>query len=82
MVTAWCKRYSRLPVIVKLTPNITDITLLKPLLALFVQQTLDTLLLEHDRRSLSVYFLLDEFRQLKKLSEITSKLPYVAGYNV
>ena len=25
MVTAWCKTYSRLPVIVKLTPNITDI---------------------------------------------------------
>jgi dihydropyrimidine dehydrogenase (NAD+) subunit PreA len=25
MVTAWCKHYSRLPVIVKLTPNITDI---------------------------------------------------------
>ena len=25
MVTAWCKLYSRLPVIVKLTPNITDI---------------------------------------------------------
>jgi dihydropyrimidine dehydrogenase (NAD+) subunit PreA len=25
MVTEWCKRYSRLPVIVKLTPNITDI---------------------------------------------------------
>ena len=25
MVTAWCKRYSSLPVIVKLTPNITDI---------------------------------------------------------
>ena len=24
-VTAWCKQYSRLPVIVKLTPNITDI---------------------------------------------------------
>ena len=24
-VTAWCKHYSRLPVIVKLTPNITDI---------------------------------------------------------
>ncbi|UCI22856.1 type IV secretory system conjugative DNA transfer family protein (plasmid) [Mesorhizobium sp. B2-1-8] len=65
-----------------LAPNITDITLLKPLLALFVQQTLDTLLLEHDRRPLQVYFLLDEFRQLKKLSEITSKLPYVAGYNI
>ncbi len=25
MVTAWCKQWSRLPVIVKLTPNITDI---------------------------------------------------------
>ncbi|TIU66547.1 MAG: type IV secretory system conjugative DNA transfer family protein, partial [Mesorhizobium sp.] len=70
------------PISIYLAPNITDITLLKPLLALFVQQTLDTLLLEHDRRSLSVYFLLDEFRQLKKLSEITSKLPYVAGYNI
>ncbi|MBP6903193.1 MAG: NAD-dependent dihydropyrimidine dehydrogenase subunit PreA [Burkholderiaceae bacterium] len=31
MVTAWCKQYSRLPVIVKLTPNITDIR--KPALA-------------------------------------------------
>ena len=28
MVAAWCKQYSKLPVIVKLTPNITDI--LKP----------------------------------------------------
>jgi dihydropyrimidine dehydrogenase (NAD+) subunit PreA len=27
MVTAWCKQYSRLPVIVKLTPNITDVRL-------------------------------------------------------
>ncbi|MDR3369786.1 NAD-dependent dihydropyrimidine dehydrogenase subunit PreA [Rhodoferax sp.] len=27
MVTEWCKRYSKLPVIVKLTPNITDIRL-------------------------------------------------------
>jgi dihydropyrimidine dehydrogenase (NAD+) subunit PreA len=25
MVTAWCKQYSKLPVIVKLTPNITDV---------------------------------------------------------
>jgi dihydropyrimidine dehydrogenase (NAD+) subunit PreA len=25
MVTRWCKKYSRMPVIVKLTPNITDI---------------------------------------------------------
>ena len=27
MVTAWCKQYSKLPVIVKLTPNITDVKL-------------------------------------------------------
>ena len=27
MVTAWCKQYSKLPVIVKLTPNISDIRL-------------------------------------------------------
>ena len=27
MVTAWCKHYSTLPVIVKLTPNITDVRL-------------------------------------------------------
>ncbi len=27
MVTAWCKHYSNLPVIVKLTPNITDVRL-------------------------------------------------------
>ena len=25
MVTAWCKRHSKLPVIVKLTPNVTDV---------------------------------------------------------
>ena len=65
-----------------LVPNVTDITLLRPLLALFVQQTLDTLMLEHTERSVPVYFLLDEFRQLKKMNEITTRLPYVAGYNV
>jgi type IV secretion system protein VirD4 len=70
------------PVSIYLAPNITDITLLKPLLALFVQQTLDMLMLEHTARSVPVYFLLDEFRQLKKMSEITTKLPYVAGYNI
>lgn len=70
------------PISIYLAPNITDITLLRPLLALFVQQTLDTLMLEHDERSVPVYFLLDEFRQLKKMSEITTKLPYVAGYNI
>lgn len=70
------------PVSIYLAPNITDVTLLKPLLALFVQQTLDALLLEHGSRSVPVYFLLDEFRQLRKMSEITTKLPYVAGYNI
>jgi type IV secretion system protein VirD4 len=70
------------PISIYLAPNITDITLLKPLLALFVQQTLDTLMLEHSTRSVPVYFLFDEFRQLKKMSEITTKLPYVAGYNI
>lgn len=72
----------RRPISIYLAPNVTDITLLRPLLALFVQQTLDTLMLEHAERSVPVYFLLDEFRQLKKMSEITTKLPYVAGYNV
>ncbi|MBP0440418.1 type IV secretory system conjugative DNA transfer family protein [Tianweitania sediminis] len=70
------------PISIYLAPNVTDITLLRPLLALFVQQTLDTLMLEHSERSVPVYFLLDEFRQLKKMTEITTKLPYVAGYNV
>lgn len=72
----------RRPISIYLAPNVTDITLLRPLLALFVQQTLDTLMLEHADCSVPVYFLLDEFRQLKKMSEITTKLPYVAGYNV
>jgi len=70
------------PISIYLAPNITDVTLLKPLLALFVQQALDIVLLEHGRRTVPVYFLLDEFRQLKKLSEITARLPFVAGYNV
>lgn len=72
----------RRPISIYLAPNVTDITLLRPLLALFVQQTLDTLMLEHAERSVPVYFLLDEFRQLRKMNEITTKLPYVAGYNV
>ena len=72
----------RRPISIYLAPNVTDITLLRPLLALFVQQTLDTLMLEQTERAVPVYFLLDEFRQLKKMNEITTKLPYVAGYNV
>ncbi|SDA92380.1 type IV secretory system conjugative DNA transfer family protein [Mesorhizobium qingshengii] len=70
------------PISIYLAPNITDLTLLKPLLSLFIQQTLDVLLLAHDPHVVPVYFLLDEFRQLRKLSEITSKLPYVAGYKI
>lgn len=72
----------RRPISIYLAPNVIDITLLRPLLALFVQQTLDTLTLEHTDRCVPVYFLLDEFRQLKKMCEITTKLPYVAGYNI
>ena len=72
----------RRPISIYLAPNVTDITLMRPLLALFVQQTLDTLMLGLTERSIPVYFLLDEFRQLKKMNEITTKLPYVAGYNV
>lgn len=70
------------PISIYLAPNISDLALLKPLLSLFIQQTLDVLLLTHDPRAIPVYFLLDEFRQLRKLSEITSKLPYVAGYRI
>ncbi|MBZ9858028.1 type IV secretory system conjugative DNA transfer family protein [Mesorhizobium sp. CA13] len=70
------------PISIYLAPNITDVAMLKPLLSLFVQQTLDTLLLAQDPKSLPIYFLLDEFRQLRKVTEITSKLPYVAGYNI
>jgi type IV secretion system protein VirD4 len=65
-----------------LVPSIADITLLKPLLSLFVQQALDVLTITHDPRALPVYFLLDEFRQLKKMTEITTKLPYVASHNI
>ncbi|WP_114217125.1 type IV secretory system conjugative DNA transfer family protein [Ochrobactrum sp. 3-3] len=72
----------RRPISIYLAPNITDITLLRPLLTLFVQQVMDILTLEHDPKSLPVYFLLDEFRQLKKMDEIMTKLPYVAGYNI
>ncbi|TPN37919.1 type IV secretory system conjugative DNA transfer family protein [Mesorhizobium sp. B2-3-3] len=70
------------PISIYLAPNITDVALLKPLLSLFIQQTLDVLLRAHDPKAVPVYFLLDEFRQLRRLSEITSRLPYVAAYNI
>ncbi len=73
---------NRKPMSIYLAPNITDITLLQPLLTLFVQQVLNQLMLEHNPRALPVYCLLDEFRQLKKMDEVMTKLPYVAGYNI
>ena len=72
----------RRPISIYVAPNITDVVLLKPLLTLFVQQTLDILMRERRSKSLPVYFLLDEFRQLKKMSDITDKMPYVAEYNI
>ncbi|PWE53684.1 conjugal transfer protein TraG [Metarhizobium album] len=72
----------RRPVTVYLAPNITDMTILRPLLTLFVQQVMDLLTRKYDPKALPVLFLLDEFRQLKKMDEILNKLPYVAGYNI
>ncbi|WP_117196079.1 type IV secretory system conjugative DNA transfer family protein [Rhizobium terrae] len=72
----------RRPVTIYLAPNITDMTILRPLLTLFVQQVMDLLTREYDPTALPVYFLLDEFRQLKKMDEILNKLPYVAGYGI
>jgi type IV secretion system protein VirD4 len=72
----------RRPISIYLAPNITDITLVKPLLTLFVQQLMDILTLQHDPNALPVFFLLDEFRQLKRMDEIMTKLPYVAGYKI
>ncbi|OWV96882.1 type IV secretory system conjugative DNA transfer family protein [Rhizobium sp. R693] len=72
----------RRPVTIYLAPNITDMTVLRPLLTLFVQQVMDLLTREHNPDALPVYFLLDEFRQLKRMDEVLNKLPYVAGYNI
>jgi type IV secretion system protein VirD4 len=72
----------RRPVSIYLAPNIGDVTILRPLLTLFVQQSMDLLTRDFDPSALPAYFLLDEFRQLKKMDEIMNKLPYVAGYNI
>lgn len=72
----------RRQVSIYLAPNISDITILRPLLTLFVQQSMDLLTRDFDPTALPVYFLLDEFRQLKRMDEIMNKLPYVAGYNI
>ena len=72
----------RRPVTIYLAPNITDMTILRPLLTLFVQQLMDLLTREHDPNAVPVYFLLDEFRQLKRMDEVLNKLPYIAGYNI
>jgi type IV secretion system protein VirD4 len=72
----------RRPVSIYLAPNISDVTILRPLLTLFVQQSMDLLTRDFDPGALPAYFLLDEFRQLKRMDEIMNKLPYVAGYNI
>jgi type IV secretion system protein VirD4 len=72
----------RKPMSIYLAPNVADMTLLMPLLRLIIQQTLDQLVLNHDAKARPVLFLLDEFRQLGKMNEIVSKLPFVAGYNI
>ncbi|NTB87668.1 type IV secretory system conjugative DNA transfer family protein [Agrobacterium tumefaciens] len=72
----------RRPVSIYLAPNISDVTILRPLLTLFVQQSMDLLTRDFDPSALPAYFLLDEFRQLKRMDEIMNKLPYVAGYNI
>lgn len=72
----------RRPVSIYLAPNISDVTILRPLLTLFVQQSMDLLTREFDPGAVPAYFLLDEFRQLKRMDEIMNKLPYVAGYNI
>ncbi|KQS71591.1 conjugal transfer protein TraG [Rhizobium sp. Leaf371] len=72
----------RRPVSIYLAPNISDVTILRPLLTLFVQQSMDLLTRDFDPNALPAYFLLDEFRQLKRMDEIMNKLPYVAGYNI
>ncbi len=72
----------RRPVTIYLAPNISDMTVLRPLLTLFVQQVMDLLTRERNPGSVPVYFLLDEFRQLKRMDEVMNRLPYVAGYNI
>ncbi|MDW5315928.1 type IV secretory system conjugative DNA transfer family protein [Rhizobium sp. PL01] len=72
----------RRPVSIYLAPNISDVTILRPLLTLFVQQSMDLLTRDFDPGAQPAYFLLDEFRQLKRMDEIMNKLPYVAGYNI
>lgn len=76
------RNLQRKPMSIYLAPNISDISLLMPLMRLFVQQTLDQLLIEFDANALPAFFLLDEFRQLGKMDEIVTKLPYVAGYKI
>ena len=76
------RNMQRKPMSIYLAPNVADITLLMPLMRLFVQQTLDQLLIEFAPDAIPVMFMLDEFRQLGKMDEIVTKLPYVAGYKI
>lgn len=70
------------PVSIYLAPNINDVAMIRPLLTLFVQQTLGFLTRNLKREKIPAYFLLDEFCQMKRMDDIVCKLPFVAGYNI
>lgn len=70
------------PITIYLAPTITNITLVKPILTVFIQHVLSLLTQTLDEKAISVFFLLDEFRQLQRVDEVVTKLPYVAGYNI
>lgn len=70
------------PITIYLAPSITNITLVKPILTVFIQHVLSLLTQTLNEKAISVFFLLDEFRQLQRVDEVVTKLPYVAGYNI
>lgn len=70
------------PISIYLAPDITNITLVKPILTIFIEHVLGLLTRKFDETALEVFFLLDEFRQLQRVNEVITKLPYVAGYNI
>ena len=67
-----------------LAPNLVEIELVRPLLTLFIQQTFDvmTTQLPGPSEPEKVLVMLDEFTSLNRVTEIISRLPIVAGYNM
>lgn len=76
------EKLNKRPISIYLTPDITNITLVKPILTIFIEHVLGLLTRKFDEKALEVFFLLDEFRQLQRVNEVITKLPYVAGYNI